>query len=141
MRLHTIVTTLLLACVGTGMACKPSNGASPAPSTAAPVDAELAAFIGKIRAVDNHTHVNTIEPDDEGSDALPLHLLLPFEIPVRLRETSPDWLAAYEAMYDFPLQRGDMFQRGQIPYYLLREGETEPPPEIKQITRSLSPVC
>jgi hypothetical protein len=52
--------------------------------------------------VDNHTHVNTIEPDDEKSDALPLHLLLPFEIPVRLRETSPDWLAAYKAIYDFP---------------------------------------
>ena len=37
-----------------------------------------------------------------------------------------------EAMFDFPLQRGDMFQEGQIPYYLLREGETEPPPEVQR---------
>ncbi len=37
-----------------------------------------------------------------------------------------------EAMNDFPLQRGDMFQRGQIPYYLLRDGETEPPPEVQR---------
>ncbi len=37
-----------------------------------------------------------------------------------------------EAMNDFPLQRGDMFQRGQILYYLLREGETEPPPEVQR---------
>lgn len=35
-----------------------------------------------------------------------------------------------EAMADFPLQLGDMFQSGQTPYYLLREGETQPPPEI-----------
>jgi len=98
----TIVTTLLLVCTS-------SHGAPPAPGAAAttaaaqsPVDVKLAAFIGTIRAVDNHAHVNTIEPDDEGSDALPLHLLLPFEIPVRLRETSPDWLAAYEAVYDYP---------------------------------------
>jgi hypothetical protein len=96
MKLRTIATTVLLACVGAGMGGT-ATGADPSS-----VDAELAAFIEKIQAVDNHTHVNTIEPDDEGSDALPLHLLLPFEIPVRLRETSPDWLAAYKAIYDYP---------------------------------------
>jgi predicted TIM-barrel fold metal-dependent hydrolase len=71
------------------------------------VDENLAAFIAKIQAVDNHAHVNTIEPDDEGADALPLHLLLPFEIPVRLRETSPDWLTAYQALYDYPYSELD----------------------------------
>jgi len=35
-------------------------------------------------------------------------------------------------MMDFPLQPGDAFQIGQIPYYLLREGETEPPPEYQR---------
>ena len=64
-------------------------------------DPELAEFISKIKAVDNHTHVNTINPDDKGSDALPLDVLLPFEIPTRLRPESPDWLAADKALYGF----------------------------------------
>ena len=37
-----------------------------------------------------------------------------------------------EEMMDFPLQLGDAFQIGQIPYYLLREGETEPLPEFQR---------
>jgi CRISPR/Cas system-associated endoribonuclease Cas2 len=37
-----------------------------------------------------------------------------------------------EEMWDYPLQRGDMFQDGQIPYYLLRPGESEPPPEVQR---------
>jgi len=37
-----------------------------------------------------------------------------------------------EAMADAPLHRGDMFQIGQVPYYLLRDGESEPPPEIQR---------
>ncbi len=64
-------------------------------------DPELAEFISKIKAVDNHSHVNTINADDEGSDALPLNVLLPFEIPARLRPESPDWLAADKALYGF----------------------------------------
>jgi len=66
-----------------------------------PTDSELAEFISKIRAVDNHTHVNTINPDDKGSDALPLEVLLPFDIPARLRPESPDWVAATKAVYGF----------------------------------------
>ena len=58
-------------------------------------DTELAEFIGKIKAVDNHTHVNTINPDDTGSDALPLDLLLPFDIPARLRPESPGIMNLY----------------------------------------------
>lgn len=37
-----------------------------------------------------------------------------------------------DAMWDVPLQRGDMFQDGQVPYYILRDGETEPPPAIQR---------
>ncbi len=37
-----------------------------------------------------------------------------------------------DAMRDFPLQKGDMFQSGPIPYYVLREDETEPPPEVQR---------
>lgn len=40
-------------------------------------NSRLEAFINSIRAVDNHSHVGTVVPDDQGSDALPLDLLLP----------------------------------------------------------------
>ena len=62
---------------------------------------ELAEFINKIKAVDNHAHPNTIEPDDKGFDALPLDGLGDIELPERLRPESPDWLASYKAVYGF----------------------------------------
>ncbi|WP_158621580.1 amidohydrolase family protein [Corallococcus aberystwythensis] len=58
--------------------------------------------IGEIRAVDNHTHANTVEPGDTESDALPLEVLGDFPVPVTLRPESPGWLAAYQALYGFP---------------------------------------
>jgi predicted TIM-barrel fold metal-dependent hydrolase len=64
-------------------------------------DKELAEFINNIKAVDNHAHPNTIEPDDKGSDALPLDGLGNIELPERLRPESPDWLASYKAVYGF----------------------------------------
>ena len=66
-----------------------------------PVDSSLAAFIAHIRAVDNHTHVNSVTPADSDSDALPLDGLPPAAPPMRLRPESPTWLAAYRAMYDY----------------------------------------
>jgi predicted TIM-barrel fold metal-dependent hydrolase len=104
MRPHTIMMAFLFACASAGMACHQSSNkeGAAAISGQAPVDAELMAFIGQIRVVDNHTHVNTVAPDDSESDALPLEVLLPFEIPVRLRPENPDWLAAYRALYDYP---------------------------------------
>ncbi len=103
MRPNTILTALLLACAGAAMACarSPHDGAAAA-SAQPPLDSELAAFIGKIRAVDNHTHVNTIVPGDSESDALPLEVLLPFPLPARLRPENPDWLAGYRALYKYP---------------------------------------
>jgi hypothetical protein len=65
------------------------------------VDPALAAFIAKIRAVDNHTHVNTTAPDDSEYDALPLEPLLPFPLPVRLQPENPDWSAAARALYGY----------------------------------------
>ena len=62
---------------------------------------ELAEFINNIKAVDNHAHPNTIEADDKGSDALPLDGLGNIELPARLHPESPDWLAAYKAVYGF----------------------------------------
>jgi hypothetical protein len=62
---------------------------------------ELAEFINKIKAVDNHTHANTIDPNDKGFDALPLDALFPFELPARVRPGSKVWLAAAKAVYGF----------------------------------------
>ena len=62
---------------------------------------ELAEFINKIKAVDNHTHATTIDPNDKGYDALPLEALLPFELPARVRPESPVWLGAAKAVYGF----------------------------------------
>lgn len=90
MRQHTIVTSLSSAYGGANM-----------PSTQFSVDSEIATFIEKIRAVDNHTHVNTIVPDDTESDALPLEVLLPFPAPVMLRPDSTNWLAACRALYNY----------------------------------------
>lgn len=65
------------------------------------VDSSLAAFIARIRAVDNHTHVFSVTPADSDSDALPLDGLSPAAPPIRLRPDSPAWLAAYRALYGY----------------------------------------
>jgi hypothetical protein len=93
MRPHAIATALLLS----GFAVL--AGAQPADSSADPA---LTAFIAKIRAVDDHTHVNTTAPDDSEYDALPLDALPPFNLPARLRPESPGWSAAARALYRYP---------------------------------------
>lgn len=97
MRPQAIAIALLLVC---GF---PPGVSARTPSAAAPnaVDPALEAFIAKIRAVDNHTHVNSVAPDDLDYDALPLESLLPFPFPVRLRPESPSWLAADRALYGY----------------------------------------
>jgi hypothetical protein len=62
----------------------------------------IAAFIETIRAVDNHTHANSVAPGDADADALPIDGLAPFEVPAPLRPDQPDWLAAYQALYTYP---------------------------------------
>jgi hypothetical protein len=81
---------------------------NPSPSTNNDVNAnpggevkELAEFIGKIRAVDNHAHPNTIDPNDKGSDALPLDGLGNIELPVRARPESPVWVDGVKAVYGY----------------------------------------
>jgi hypothetical protein len=64
-------------------------------------DTELADFINKIKAVDNHAHPNTIDPNDKGSDALPLDGLGAIELPARVRPESKTWLDAAKALYRF----------------------------------------
>ena len=62
---------------------------------------ELAEFINTIKAVDNHAHPNTIDPEDKGSDALPLDGLGNIELPVRVRPQSPVWLDAARKVYGY----------------------------------------
>ena len=62
---------------------------------------DLAGFINQIRAVDNHAHPNTIDPNDKGADALPLDTLGPIQLPARVRPESPVWITAAKALYGF----------------------------------------
>jgi hypothetical protein len=98
-----MIATFLLACGGAVLACTPSPNGDRAATSAAPgADPEITAFIGRIRAVDNHSHANSVAPGDTDQDALPLEVISPFEVPVQLRPDSPDWLAAYKALYRYP---------------------------------------
>jgi len=90
MRVRTFVIAMLFTLCGSAAAYAQS-----------PVDSSLAAFIANIRAVDNHTHVNSVSPADSDFDALPLDGLLPADSPMRLRPESPTWLAAYRALYGY----------------------------------------
>jgi uncharacterized protein len=84
----------------TAFGCVHSTATPPAAEASGPrVDAELAAYIGAIRAVDDHTHVNSSAPGDRDYDALPLELLVPLRLPARLRADHPDWVAAYRALF------------------------------------------
>ena len=101
--MRAIVTALLIAGGIVATACVQSrDGGAATNPVQLPVDSGLAAFIDGIRAVDNHTHVNTVVLADSESDALPLEALLPFDLPMRLRPDNPGWLAAYRALYDYP---------------------------------------
>jgi hypothetical protein len=92
----------MLACGGAVLAYTPSPRGDAATSAQPGADPEITAFIGKIRAVDNHSHANSVAPGDSDQDALPLEVIFPFELPVQLRPDNPDWLAAYKALYKYP---------------------------------------
>jgi uncharacterized protein len=98
MRPLTIITLLCLACGVAGVSCS----RSPVGNGTATADREITAFIGKIWAVDNHSHANSVAPADSDQDALPLEVIFPFEVPVPIRPDNPNWLAAYKALYKYP---------------------------------------
>jgi len=89
------LTVYLPSCKQPRSANEQSSSYQPAPDT------ELAEFINKIRVVDNHAHVNTIDPDDKDFDALPIDALVPFELPARVRPESQNWLAPAKGVYGF----------------------------------------
>ena len=75
-------------------------------SAQSPVDPALATFIATIKAVDNHSHVNSTAPEDADFDALPIDGLPAFTLPARARPENPEWLAGYKALYGYP--HGDL---------------------------------
>ncbi|MDP4265306.1 MAG: amidohydrolase family protein [Bacteroidota bacterium] len=89
---------LAIACLAIYLLSCNSPAANESPSQSA-TDTELTEFISKIKAVDNHAHVTTTDPDDRGFDALPLDGLGNIELPARVRPESPNWLATAKAVY------------------------------------------
>ncbi len=99
-KLCTIISfACMIAYISSCNQSRTANGETTSYQSAA--DTELTEFISKIKAVDNHSHANTIDPDDKGFDALPLDVLFPFELPARVRPESQQWLAAAKAVYGF----------------------------------------
>lgn len=98
-----LVTIIVFACVIFYLAsCNQPRSANEQTNAYQPAtDKELAEFISKISAVDNHAHPNTIDPGDKGSDALPLDGLGAIELPARVRPESETWLNAGKALYGF----------------------------------------
>ncbi len=83
------------------ISCNQPRSANDATTSQSATDTELAEFISKIKAVDNHAHPNTIDSNDKGSDALPLDGLGAIELPARVRPESKTWLDAGKALYRF----------------------------------------
>ena len=98
-----VVGGIVLACGVLASACGQTSPTG-APGSGAPslVDADLAAVVAAIRAVDNHTHVGSTAPGDPDSDALPLDGLPRFDLPATIRPESPNWIAAGKALYGYP---------------------------------------
>jgi hypothetical protein len=93
-----ILFTCIVACLSS---CNNLRSANEKTNSNEPFDTALATFINNIKAVDNHAHANTVEADDQGSDALPLDGLGAIELPARVRPESQTWVDAAKALYGF----------------------------------------
>lgn len=65
------------------------------------LDPDLLAYIGTIKSVDNHTHVNSTAPDDADSDALPLDAILPIALPEPAGPNNPYLIKAFKSLYGY----------------------------------------
>jgi hypothetical protein len=96
-------TVLVLTCGGAILSCAgPPQTASAPTAIASGADPAIAAFVANIRAVDNHSHANSVAPGDTDYDALPLDGIVPFDLPATLRPEHPAWLGAFHALYQYP---------------------------------------
>lgn len=68
-------------------------------------DADLLNEILRIEAIDNHAHplryVAAGEKPDDEFDALPLDVMEPFSLPVRLNPSNPEFIGAWRALYRY----------------------------------------
>ena len=94
-----------------------------AASREAGVDAGLRSFIDGIRAIDNHTHVNSLAPNDADYDALPLDGIPPFDLPVLVRADNPEFAAAQRALYPTPAVKAS--HANDLPVWALDQIGTE----------------
>ena len=102
MRSYALATVLLLS-GGAVLSCgPPQHTDASAVTVPSGSDPGIAAFIATIRAVDHHSHPNSVAPDDADADALPLDGIVPFDLPAPLHPDHPDWLAAYKVLYSYP---------------------------------------
>ena len=101
--MRKLFTIISFGCMAAYLqSCNSSHAANDQTTSYQPsTNIELAEFIGKIRAVDNHNHVNSVDPNDKDYDALPLDGLGNIELPARVRPASAQWVAAAKAMYGF----------------------------------------
>ena len=100
--MKVLVTIISFVCMSVYItSCNQPHSANDTTTSQSATNTELADFISKIKAVDNHAHPNTIDPNDKGSDALPLDGLGAIELPVRVRPESKTWLDAAKALYGF----------------------------------------
>jgi uncharacterized protein len=69
------------------------------------IDRDLLSEISKIKAIDNHAHpvkyVAAGEKPDDEFDALPLDVITPFPLPVRLSPTNPEFIRAWHDLYRY----------------------------------------
>ena len=68
-------------------------------------DNDLLNKISSIKAIDNHAHplkyVATGDKPDNEFDALPVDAMPPFQLPVRLSATNPEFIAAWRDLYGY----------------------------------------
>ncbi len=73
---------------------------APPPDASARIDPQIAAEIGRIKAIDNHAHpVRPGDPPDTEYDALPVESLDPQSDPVRARPNSPELTEAHRQVF------------------------------------------
>ena len=68
-------------------------------------DPELASYISKIKAIDNHAHparnVQSGEKPDDEYDALPLEGLEDFALPIRMRPENTEFIGAWRTLFGY----------------------------------------
>ncbi len=82
------------------------SACAPPPDSNARVDPQIAAEIGRIKAIDNHAHpVRPGDPPDTEYDALPVETLEPQSEWVRGRSSSPELIDAHRQVFHGEKQR------------------------------------